>query len=431
VVTGDGKCCGPPDTICNGKCCPQGRLCSTIDGCCNPGETLVDGKCFPFHPPGAGIVWTRYPSLTEPLFVYKWLVVECQAADAPSIPLGLDTNIRQFLGLPGVGYGNIIDYFHDVSYNAAEIVTEIVPWVLGPSRPGNRADFVQKCLQAIPPDQAPDFANYYGVIVVSNAAPSNAGACSIGKASMTINNQQYQLACVYFDQNSLDIEFAAHEIGHGLGLDHSFDNTSTICGSGGKPGEYCDPWDIMSARLDYSFLDRNWLEGGTGSPAGPGMAIPNLLRLGWLLTANEAVFQLDEDEQTFTIQALSHAQVRPSLQGQPPLVVVMDIGPWPTYYTVEYRQSDGWDQGFQGVSAGQAGDAPPAVQKQGGAVLVHKALSVGEPATTLIETANKGALLQGDTLVLTGEGGLNYHVKVTGIGTANGTATVSIGHGTG
>ena len=70
-------------------------------------------------------------------------------------------------------------------------------------------------------------------------------------------------------------------------------------------------------------------------------------------------------------------------------------------------------------------------QKQGGAVLVHKALSVGEPATTLIETANKGALLQGDTLVLTGEGGLNYHVKVTGIDTANGTATVSIGHGTG
>jgi hypothetical protein len=181
----------------------------------------------------------------------------------------------------------------------------------------------------------------------------------------------------------------------------------------------------MSAFADYSFFDRNWLSGGNVSPGGAGMATPNLLRLGWLRTANQAFFQLDCGEQTFTIQALSHAQ------GQSPLVVVMDIGPSPTYYTVEYRQSDGWDQGFQGVSPGIAGNAPPAVQRQGGAVLVHKALSAGQPATTLIETAKGGAILPGDTLVVTGEGGLNYHVKVTGIDTANGAATVSIGRGTG
>jgi hypothetical protein len=66
---------------------------------------------------GAGVRWTNYPELWSSPKTYDWLVVKCQFNDVSSIPAGLDTDISQFLGLTGAGYGNIVDYFHDVSYN--------------------------------------------------------------------------------------------------------------------------------------------------------------------------------------------------------------------------------------------------------------------------------------------------------------------------
>src|SRR5258705_9847799 len=89
------------------------------------GMTCLATGCFePAR--GAGVRWTNYPKLSRSPTVYKWLVVECQFADVPTIPTGLDTNIRQFLGLTGAGYGNMVDYYHDVSYNNAAFSTEFV-----------------------------------------------------------------------------------------------------------------------------------------------------------------------------------------------------------------------------------------------------------------------------------------------------------------
>jgi hypothetical protein len=384
--------------------------------------------------PGPGGVppWKSYPSLASSTTSYNWLVLKCQLADVPTIPTDLDKNIQRFFGISGAGFGNIPDYFHDVSYNRASVVSDtFVGWIRAPfgkaelsgpkgrlasSVPG-RQQRVQECLGAIPADQLPDLDAFYGVVVVNNAV-QDGGACYVGQQPLLVNKLSHKLACAWFDPNSLKTEFAAHEIGHGLGLTHSFDDSGRNCG--GTPGEYCDPWDIMSAQKTYQFVDRNWITAGNPSGGGPGLSAPGLLTMGWLPADNQRRFQFEGDEQVFKIRALSHAR------RAEPLVVIVETGdprPFEGIYTVEYRQGDGWDGGF-------ATDAsvPEAVRSSGGTVLVHQYRPVGSPGSTLINGAFAGALQTCNTLVL-GNGA--RHVTVQSMDTTDASATVSIGFGPG
>lgn len=381
--------------------------------------------------PGAGVRWSNYPKLSQTPTLYRWLIVECKLADVDAVPTGLDTTIRQFFGLTGAGYGNIVDYYYDVSYNNAAFVPDFVNWVPAPFKftdikdprtpvGGNkRAERVRECLEAIPSDQTRDLGGYYGVIAIGNAHPADASACYAGQQPMSVRQQSFKLACVWFDSESTGTAFATHEISHGFGLSHSFDDTQSDCG--GSPGEYCDPWDIMSAMRTFQFVDRNWLIAGNNTSGGPGMSTPNLLLLGWLPAANQSRFNLNRGEQIFTINALSHPKP------EAPLVVLLDIGEsvFQDLYTVEYRQADGWDLGISSLAA------PFTAQSQGGAVLVHRYRS-GEPhPVTLLGNADMGAREPGNTLVLTNIAGHAFHITVKNIDTTNGTATVSIGSGRG
>src|SRR3954469_9360940 len=112
--------------------------------------------CNPRKGPGAGKRFASYPSLVDRPRTYNWLVVKCQLSDAGTIPAGLDTSIQQFFTLSGSGFGNIVDYFHDVSYNNAYVVgSNIVGWIPAPYTTANvtgisRTQRTIQCLQAIP-----------------------------------------------------------------------------------------------------------------------------------------------------------------------------------------------------------------------------------------------------------------------------------------
>ena len=385
--------------------------------------------------PGTRNPWTPYPALVDSPHTYGWLVVECQYNDVTSNPPGLDADVRQFLGLPGAGFGNAVDYFHDVSYNAAAVLaTAVVDWVKVPynytdvttsggrlAGPGKRAQRVKECLEAVPAALLPDLSSFWGVVAVSNAV-ADGGACYTGQSTLNVNGVDYQLGCVWFDPNSLFTAFAAHELLHGLGLNHSYDDSGGNCG--GNPGEYCDPWDIMSALGTYQFTDTNWVVAGLASRAGPGLDAPGLLKMGWLPSANVVSVQWPDDgsELTYTLRALSH----PQREGT--LALLLNLGGFPEIvgtFTVEYRQGDGWDRGFA-----EDPRAPPAARlRSGAAVLVHRYDGVGSPVSTLIENGNSGALGVGDKWV--GAGTSTGHVRVIAFDQAAGTATVAVGLGAG
>jgi hypothetical protein len=344
----------------------------------------------------------------------------------------MDGEIPMFFGLSGTGYGNLVDYFHDVSYNRVSVISDtVLGWVTapfgsaalaqGPLAPASaRAQRVAQCLNAVPASQLPDLSGFYGVVVINNAV-QDGGACASGPITMTVNNKSFALACVWFDRNSLFTAFAAHEIGHGLNLFHSYDDSTRACG--GQPGEYCDPWDIMSALGTFQFPDTNWLVSALHNN-GPGLNAPGLLHMGWIPAANRREFQHEGGEQVFKLRALS----RP--RGSEPLVVVMDVGQTPDTsgtITVEYRQADGWDRGFG------AANVPAAVLSAGGAVLVHRFNIGGTRTSTLMGGANRniGALTPCRTLSIKGGSGLTFHVTVDSFDLADGSATVSVGFGEG
>jgi len=138
--------------------------------------------------PGAGVRWTNYPALASSTTSYPWLVVKCQVSDVPTIPTGLDTNIQQFFGISGAGYGNIVDYFHDVSYNRASVISDtFVGWILAPfnkadlsfpkgrlAPASSRSQRVMECLNAVPTEQLPDLDAFYGVVVINNVVQAHA-----------------------------------------------------------------------------------------------------------------------------------------------------------------------------------------------------------------------------------------------------------------
>ena len=144
---------------------------------------------------------------------------------------------------------------------------------------------------------------------------------------------------VALDPGAWFVSFAAHEMGHGYGLDHSFDDTGTVydSNSDSRPGAYGDEWDIMSA---MTFAGFNPTFTGQFGQSGPGLNALNLEELGWL--AANRVVTWDGTSETATLAALNH----PLASGYLMAKVSFDAANPNHYYTVEFRRKTDWDQGI-------------------------------------------------------------------------------------
>lgn len=197
----------------------------------------------------------------------------------------------------------------------------------------------------------------------------------------------------YRDGRPFEPTFMLHEMGHVLRLDHSFGEQPTACAGGDdRPGAYCDVFDVMSA------MNVRWFNDAQGRRCGPGLAAPNLQRLGWL-HRSRVVSGWPARSHTVKLAALN----RPDIDGP----LALQLGGWPfraDYIYVEFRQATGWDRGI------------------GGDVVVLHTIG-GDGLTRLLTNSGRGGtLLAGDEIVL--DGLVRVVVRVASIDSAAGTAVI-------
>src|SRR5262249_23078986 len=146
--------------------------------------------------------WPGYPRLGNPTLTRNWLVLKCTLSDNRAIPAGFDDQIRHLFTVDGVGTGNLVDYYSDVTYGAIDMSgTKVYGWYPAPfdgteagiTGPGNRRVRVERCAEAISPsDMATiDFNAYWGIVVITNHN-QDGGACFRGQQPLTIHGQRYQ-----------------------------------------------------------------------------------------------------------------------------------------------------------------------------------------------------------------------------------------------
>jgi len=65
---------------------------------------------------GTTVAWKNYPHLWKAPFQNRpFLFIKCQLSDVPTIPAGFDTAINNFTNIAGLGTGNLVDDYPDIS----------------------------------------------------------------------------------------------------------------------------------------------------------------------------------------------------------------------------------------------------------------------------------------------------------------------------
>lgn len=213
--------------------------------------------------------------------------------------------------------------------------------------------------------------------------PGDLGDWGPGQLSVPIDGKTYTLATVILP-HEIDIEGSSHEMGHGFGYIHSRRLSLST-------DEYEDCYDLMSVYTCDAAFSANPASpnfapaagadfGGSGlyntvlgepeGSKGPGLNAINLDKEGWIPGPRHDEFENSAPKQeTIKLHSLGdpnalsgegflEARIPASItiqnespEGEPPTSSPTCSGTKfactkSTYYTVEYREKEGWDRGF-------------------------------------------------------------------------------------
>jgi hypothetical protein len=254
-----------------------------------------------------------------------WSVLLCRFHDVPATPQ-TPTFFNRMFGSAGAGMGGLYDYWSDQSYGKLRISATVhgwysMPYTLADEAPKSRWDKINDC--------------------VSTAASAGYSVPSGNRVAVITNAQQDSGSAggrVLLDPGAWNIRFAAHEMGHGYGLDHSFSNDLTYQNAPwSAPGEYDDMWDEMSAQHVYGFATTNFGNGGVGFNAF------DRDKLGFIPRNRIRTFGADGvGSATITLAPLQG----PSAAGPLLVRVPFDPGDLFHYYTVEFQRKLDWSRGI-------------------------------------------------------------------------------------
>jgi hypothetical protein len=261
-----------------------------------------------------------------------WSFVLCKFSDSPAPPH--DINYYKQMAVQ-TGTNGLADYVHSVSNGAADMGgSSVHGWYteshttayetnLG-SQSNGRYQRLQDCLAAAKADKSDPYV-----------PPANQRVYVI--TSPGVDLVGFENCCALGD-DGVALPELAHEFGHGIDLEHSFSNDShyhNACWS--QPGEYDNPWDLMSAA--NVFVDPTHVWGG----GPPFLDAYHQDEMGWI--PQSRAYTLGTNgilAATVTLAPLSDQATSGYLVARIPF----DSSDLFHYYTVEYRTLHGWDSGI-------------------------------------------------------------------------------------
>jgi len=263
-----------------------------------------------------------------------WAVLICKFSDSPTPAHDVAYIQDMFINR---GTHGVADYWNDISYSGIDLAGSVVKgWYTIPQTKAQqltkaRWDRFNDCVNAAKNSRNPSPYTVpagYRTLVITSPGIDEWGADGAA-----------------FLPEEIDVTGSAHEMGHGLGMIHSFsDDPNYRNADWAQIGEYDDQADLMSAANVFTTSTPRF-----GS-APPGLNGFGLDRAGWLPIPRTSTFgQNGASSTTYTLAALNH----PEAQGSLLVRVPFDPSDLMHYYTVELRSSSGWDAGlpstFNGV----------------------------------------------------------------------------------
>lgn len=164
----------------------------------------------------------------------EWFIALCYPHDVPAITPGRNSVFYENLFFSS-GTGSAQDYWIAQSYGHVSFVnSELTPWTdtgltLAQHKQQSRAENIASCINAALAGEDWGKLNFYNYIAVYNE--------QLDEGSTAVTIQGKQVPAVIIDAYSPQTGIM-HEMGHGFGLGHSFND---------RNAEYGDPFDVMSA----------------------------------------------------------------------------------------------------------------------------------------------------------------------------------------
>jgi hypothetical protein len=288
------------------------------------------------------------------------------------------------------GTGSALDYWNSQSYGNVSLANSIVTpywqntgqtqaWHLSQGRATN----IQTCVNSV--QNAYNFSSFYNFVAIYNfKIDEGATGVTIGGRGVT---------GVIIDRDSPETGLL-HEMGHGFGLPHSFNDQGI---------EYGDPYDLMSAMNVDSYGGNYCVPPGSwyGCDNGPGLNAFTRAQLGWLPVQRQMWWSASAGTRTTANVTLAARNESPGALPQ-----ILYVPASPTFmYTVEWADADNYDQGISQNT-----------------LLIHK-INSGDQRTFLVTSSGGTQTAPGNPFYDNASG---VHIALTGTQGTPATATVQV-----